>query len=264
MKIAITVNGDDLAAPVSDKPGTASHLLVIDLSSRELQAFKGSGKPGPGTGFQFIAMAVNEECTAFLTGWVNPVGERQLEARGIKVVTGVTGKAAEAIDQFQREYAPDLAVPREKAAEALFHLDSHALAKACRQALRQISGMLPVIAGVVFLTGLVTAFIPQHALVGFFSGGLLHGIFKGALAGSLFTGNPANSYIIGEKLLDQGIGIGVVTALICAWVTVGIVQLPAEITALGRRFAVARNVLCFMLSMVIALVMASVFGTPEG
>ena len=258
MKIAITALGKDLDAQVSNKPGTASHLLVMDMLSKELQWFEGPVKSGPGTGLQFITMAINEKCDALLTGWLNPVGQRQLEARGITVVTGMTGKAAQVLEQFKREHvANSAALPKESLGTSLLP-NARALTNACRQALTQIGSMLPVIAGVVFLTGLLTAFIPQRILSDFFSGNTLQGVFKGALVGSFFTGNPANSYVIGKNLLDQGIGMGVVIALICAWVTVGIVQLPAESAALGKRFAVARNFLCFILSMGIALVMVGI------
>lgn len=258
MKIAITALGKNLNAQLSDKPGTASHLLVMDMLSKEMIWFEGPGKSGPGTGLQFITMAVNEKCDAFLTGWLSPVSQRQLEARGVTVVTGMAGKITQVLEQFEREHATDSAKFPKESLGASFLPNAQALTNACRQALTQIGSMLPVIAGVVFLTGLLTAFIPQRLLSDFFFGSTLQGIFKGALVGSLFTGNPANSYVIGKKLLDQGIGLGVVIALICAWVTVGIVQLPAESAALGKRFAVARNVLCFILSMGIALIMVGI------
>lgn len=261
MKIAITALGKDFDAQVSDKPGTASHLLVIDMLSKELQWFEGPGKFRPGSGLQLVTMAINEKCDAFLAGWLSPISQRQLEVRGIMVVTGMAGKVAQALEEFEQKYAANLATAPKESLDTSFLPNAQALTHACRQALTQIGSMLPVITGVVFLIGLLTTFIPQRILSGFFSGSTLQGIFKSALAGSLFTGSPANSYIIGKKLLDQGLGTGVVTALICTWVTVGIVQLPAESAALGKRFAIARNFLCFLLSMVIALVMVGVMGT---
>ena len=255
MKIAVTTLGKDLDAHVSDKPGTASHLMVMDMSSKEPQWFEGSGISGPGAGLQFITMAVDEGCDVFITGWLSPVSERQLAARGIRVVTGRAGTAAEILEQFKQTHGSNSAAVPKEASDTSSLPKSQALANACRHALSQIGSMLPVIVGIIFLTGLVTAFLPQHTLPDFFAGGTLQSIFKGALAGSLFTGNPANSYIIGKQLLDQGVGIGAVTALICAWVTVGVVQLPAESAALGKRFAVVRNFLCFILAMGIALVM---------
>ena len=258
MKIAITTLGSNLEAPVSDKPGTASHLLVMGLASKELKWFEGAEKFGPGRGLQFISMAVNEKCDVFLTGWLSPAGQRQLEAIGITVVTGMTGTAAQALEKFERGHTTNSKTPPNQSLGTSLLPNSKALPHACRQALTQIGSMLPVIAGIVFLIGLISAFSPERMLSDFFRGCALLGIFKGALVGSFFTGNPANSYIIGKQLLDQGIGIGVVIALICAWVTVGIVQLPAESAALGKHFAVIRNILCFIISMGIALIMTSI------
>ncbi len=75
----------------------------------------------------------------------------------------------------------------------------------------------------------------------------------GACFGSILAGNPINSYVIGGELLKYGISLFAVTALIITWVTVGLVQLPAEIAALGRRFALLRNALSFVLSIPIAI-----------
>lgn len=44
-----------------------------------------------------------------------------------------------------------------------------------------------------------------------------------------------------------------VTALIVSWVTVGVVQLPAEALLLGRRFAIYRNLMCFLFAIMISL-----------
>ena len=43
------------------------------------------------------------------------------------------------------------------------------------------------------------------------------------------------------------------TAFITAWVTIGLVQLPAEMAALGKKFAFIRNVLSMVLCMVISI-----------
>jgi len=45
-----------------------------------------------------------------------------------------------------------------------------------------------------------------------------------------------------------------VTALMLAWVNVGVVQLPAEMVALGRRFALVRNGIAFVFSILTALI----------
>ncbi len=261
MKVAVPARGKDLDARMSDKPGTASHLLVVDSESGKYRCYPRPERAVPGTGMQFVTIAIAEKCDMFLTGWISPVTERQLIGRGVNVATGMGGSVREAIAKYQRENAPGQAVAETTPdVAAIRGIDAGMLAGAARHALFQIGNMLPIMTGVVFLTGLLAAFIPDTTLVGFFSGGAFQGIFRGTLVGSLFTGNPVNSYIISGNLLEQGVGIGAVTALICAWVTVGLLQLPAESAALGWRFSVSRNLLCLVLSMVVALVMTVIFG----
>jgi len=117
--------------------------------------------------------------------------------------------------------------------------------------------MLPILGGVVLLAGLFNSFVSKQLVASLFSGNAVLDTFWGACAGSVFTGNPINSYVIGGELLKHGVSLFAVTAFILTWVTVGLVQLPAEIAALGRRFAILRNVVCFVLAFPIAL--ATVF-----
>ena len=78
--------------------------------------------------------------------------------------------------------------------------------------------------------------------------------------GSILAGNPITSYIIGGELLAQGISMTAVTAFLVAWVTVGMVQLPAESILLGKRFAVTRNIAAFVFSVIVAILTTVVVG----
>jgi len=46
-------------------------------------------------------------------------------------------------------------------------------------------------------------------------------------------------------LLNQGIALIAVLAFLLSWVTVGFVQLPAEASLLGKKFALLRNAVAF-------------------
>ena len=61
------------------------------------------------------------------------------------------------------------------------------------------------------------------------------------------------SYIMGGEFLKKGVSLVAVVAFIIAWDTIGIVQIPIEVTYLGRRFTLTRNILCFIFSMGIAI-----------
>jgi len=111
---------------------------------------------------------------------------------------------------------------------------------------------LPNILAVIFLSGLFIEFVSIERLANLLGGNLLTDGLLGATIGSVSIGNPLISYALGGELLDQGLSLVTVTALLVSWVTVGILQLPAEIQALGPRFALIRNGLSFLFALVIA------------
>ena len=84
--------------------------------------------------------------------------------------------------------------------------------------------------------------------------------FIGGAIGSILAGNPIESYVLGGEFIKQGVSLMAVTAFLVAWVTVGIVQLPAESLILGKKFAVARNILSFLFSIMVALITVFVVG----
>ncbi|MBR9703735.1 hypothetical protein GOV10_06855 [Candidatus Woesearchaeota archaeon] len=115
---------------------------------------------------------------------------------------------------------------------------------------------IPILLGVLILVSISIAAIPSSWYGKAFSNTLLDPIV-GALVGSIATGNPLTSYIIGGELLTEGVSLIAVTAFILSWVTVGLIQLPAESALLGKRFAIIRNIISFFFSIIIAI--ATVF-----
>jgi len=111
---------------------------------------------------------------------------------------------------------------------------------------------LPILVSVLMLLALADTLIPKRAYRLIFTGNELMDPLIGAAIGSISAGNPIISYIIGGELRQQGVSMLAITAFIVAWVTVGIIQLPAEALMLGKRFAIARNAISFFISIVIA------------
>ncbi len=112
--------------------------------------------------------------------------------------------------------------------------------------------VFPNIVAVVLLSGLIMEFVPMNRLSEFLGGGIFTDGLIGAGIGSISIGNPLVSYVLGGELLDQGVSLMAVTALLVSWVTVGSIQLPAEIQTFGPRFALVRNGLSFLFAMIIA------------
>jgi hypothetical protein len=118
--------------------------------------------------------------------------------------------------------------------------------------LRSVFNLLPVIVGTFLLTSLAFTLIPKEGFKALFGRHEILDVLLGAGMGSIAAGNPLAGYILGGELLAGGASLIAVTAMIVSWVTVGIVQLPAEALLLGRRFAMLRNLLSFLFAIAIA------------
>jgi len=111
---------------------------------------------------------------------------------------------------------------------------------------------LPIIVGVLLLVELVNLALKDH-YTDIFTGNLVLDPFIGAAAGSVSFGIPITSYIAGGELLSGGVSLLAVTAFIMAWTTVGLAILPLEISFLGKKFAVYRNLINLVFSMIISI-----------
>jgi len=119
---------------------------------------------------------------------------------------------------------------------------------------------LPILVGVVLLIGLASTLIPKSFYNTLFSKNVVLDSIVGSGLGSILAGNPVTSYVIGGELLKQGISLVAVTSFLVAWVTVGLVQFPAEALLLGRRFAILRNISSFAFSIIVAIITVFIVG----
>ena len=125
---------------------------------------------------------------------------------------------------------------------------------------KSLYNSLPVLAGVVLLVGLANTIIPKDFYSYVFSNLAFFDTVVAGFLGSILAGNPVTSYVLGGEFLKQGVSLYAVTAFMVAWVTVGIVQFPAESIMLGKRFAILRNATSFVLSLLVALLTVLVVG----
>ena len=138
------------------------------------------------------------------------------------------------------------------------------IGKAVFKAGKAIWRMFPVILGTILLVSIANTLIPKSFYTSVFRGNIFDPLFGSAI-GSILIGNPIVSYIIGGELLKKGISLVAVTAFIISWVTVGLVQFPAESSILGKKFAIIRNISAFILaiiSAVLTVLILNLFGLP--
>ena len=118
--------------------------------------------------------------------------------------------------------------------------------------LNNFKQILPIIFGVLFLAGLTTVCIPKTFYINILGSDNFFGFLSSALLGSISSGNAMTSYVLGGEFLEQGVSLFVVTVFILTWVTVGLIQFPAESLMLGKKFAIIRNATSFVSAIIIA------------
>jgi len=142
----------------------------------------------------------------------------------------------------------------------ILKMDQQKLREAIQGTGRAFLKSLPVLIGVLILVSLSQVLIPKEAYLWLFSKNMFLDSLIGGLLGSVLAGNPITSYVLGGELLTQGVSLMAVTAFIVTWVTVGIIQLPAEVVLLGRKFAIIRNITAFLMAIVVAIVTVLIIG----
>lgn len=133
-------------------------------------------------------------------------------------------------------------------------MDLEKFKKSNKAALNTISNVIPITLSILLLISIITNTIPNSFYKSLFSGNLLLDSLIGDVLGSVLLGNPITGYIIGNELLISGVSLFAVTAFLVAWVTVGIIQAPAEAKALGKRFTLFRNLSAFVMAIVVAII----------
>ena len=128
------------------------------------------------------------------------------------------------------------------------------LKQAIAKSAKGIYKALPVLIGIILLVSLANTLIPKSIYSALFSKNIFLDSIIGSALGSILAGNPITSYVLGGEFLNQGISLVAVTAFIVAWVTVGMVQLPAEMMLLGKKFAITRNITAFIFAIMVALI----------
>jgi len=126
------------------------------------------------------------------------------------------------------------------------------LYKAFIKALYTFLSIIPMLLGVILLIGIFQNYITTDMLKTLFGFSIPTDIFTGTFFGAISSGHPITSYIIGEELLNGGVTIYAVSAFVLAWVTLGIIQLPAEASIFGIKFTIIKNILTLFSTLIIA------------
>lgn len=140
-----------------------------------------------------------------------------------------------------------------------FFKDRAKTMQALKKAGKALLGILPQFLGIIVLIGLLLAvFDPAtiNRLIGESSG--WPGVLVASLVGSITLIPGFIAFPTAALLLKGGAGLMQIAAFVSTLMMVGIVTLPAEIGTFNRKFALLRNGLAYVFSLLVALVMGLV------
>jgi predicted Fe-Mo cluster-binding NifX family protein len=105
MVIAISAQGNDLQGQVDPRFGRSKHFLLVDTETMRFEVVENEQNLSllQGAGIQAAQNVVNHEPEVVLTGNCGPKAFKTLQAAGIKVVVGVSGKIEDAIQAYLRD-----------------------------------------------------------------------------------------------------------------------------------------------------------------
>jgi predicted Fe-Mo cluster-binding NifX family protein len=102
MKVCLSSTGDNLDAQIDTRFGRCRYFLFVDTDSMEVEAVDNANiASAGGAGIRSAQVIVDKEATVLLTGNVGPNAFDVLNAAGVKIYSGMSGSAKEAIEKLK-------------------------------------------------------------------------------------------------------------------------------------------------------------------
>lgn len=106
---------------------------------------------------------------------------------------------------------------------------------------------IPIILWILILISIIKVYFPLENIVNF--GNKFFSIVVADLLAGLFAGNPINSYILAWEIWFSLDNIVIISVFLISWITVWLVQMPAESYYFWIKYSVIRNVLSFIFAL---------------
>ena len=140
-----------------------------------------------------------------------------------------------------------------------FVKDREKAIKSLKMAGKSFLRMLPMVFVIIIIIGLFLGFIPPDKISKFVGeqSGVIGVLLVGAVGAVLHI--PALlSFPLASSLLEEGASVSAVAAFITTLTMIGTVTLPLEIKELGKKMAILRNGISFVIAIIIALIMGAI------
>lgn len=126
-------------------------------------------------------------------------------------------------------------------------------------ALKSFFRILPTVLTFIVVIGLILGFVSRtqiSQIVGEEAG--LWGVLVVALLGAILHIPSLVSFPLAASILESGASVTAVAVFITTLTMIGVVTLPVEIRELGRKMALLRNGISFIIAIVIGLIMGAI------
>ena len=102
MRVCITSAGPSLDSEVDPRFGRCQYFLFVDPQSLEMEALENPniGASG-GAGIQSAQFVANKGVEAIITGQVGPNAFSTLQASGVRILVGASGKVREVLEKYK-------------------------------------------------------------------------------------------------------------------------------------------------------------------
>jgi uncharacterized membrane protein YraQ (UPF0718 family) len=126
---------------------------------------------------------------------------------------------------------------------------------ALKKAMKSFENILPQFLAILIIIGLMLLILSPKvisSIIGQQSGWL--GVVAAGAIGSITLIPAFVAFPLAEALLNNGAGVTQIAMFVSTLMMVGIVTLPLESAYFGRKAAVTRNVLAFIFSFIVAII----------
>ncbi len=140
-----------------------------------------------------------------------------------------------------------------------FIKDKDKAVKSIKIAFKSFIKMLPVVLIMIIAIGLLLGFVPPEQIsrfVGEQSG--VGGILLVGVVGALMHIPALLSFPLAASILENGASVTAVVAFITTLTMIGMITLPLEIKILGKKMALLRNGISFVIAILIAFIMGMI------
>ncbi len=122
-------------------------------------------------------------------------------------------------------------------------------------ALKTLVKIAPSILSVIMLIGIMYGLFADKIALFFGQENGIIGFITIAISGSILHIPALLAFPLAGSFLSEGASISSVAAFITTLTMIGIVTLPLEIKTMGKKFAIYRNLLSFVIALIIAALM---------